>query len=113
MPSHGKRPLVGQHGALIRRLIARRHELGIGSRHLDQQLGFADGLVSKWEAGIYSPSLFNLCCWCDALGVHLAIAEGRKPTEPMTERAYQVWLKRTGRTNTMRARKLFKGLVSA
>ena len=111
MPGKGKRPLTGQHGALVRRLVAKRHALGISSLHLDQQLGQADGLVSKWEAGIYAPTLFSLCCWCAALGLHLTIAEGRKPTEPMIERAYQTWLKSTGRANTMRARKQFKAAI--
>lgn len=112
MPGKGKRQLTGPMGVLIRRLVARRHELGIGSLYLDQQLGNPDGLVGKWENGTYSPNLFNLCCWCDALGLHLKIADGRKASEPMTERAYQQWLKRTGRLNTMIARKRFREAIS-
>jgi transcriptional regulator with XRE-family HTH domain len=54
---------------IIEELIARREALGISQLELDERLGNASGLVSKWECGMRRPTGFNLACWMQALGV--------------------------------------------
>lgn len=58
---------------LIRRLAARRLDLGLSQGHVDQLLGIADGLVAKWEARHRVPSFFLLTCWADALECDLKL----------------------------------------
>ena len=55
------------HDQLITQFIAKRHELGYTQIDMDDVLGVAKGLVSKWEAGIRRPSVFLFCCWADSL----------------------------------------------
>ena len=38
---------------------------------MDEILGVAKGLVSKWECGIRKPSGWLFCCWADA--IHMTI----------------------------------------
>ena len=42
---------------------------------LDEKIGVARGLVSKWEVGIRKPSGFLFCVWADALGCNLWLLE--------------------------------------
>lgn len=111
MPTVGRHKLTGDMAVLIRALQRRRQELFIGNEILDDQLGFTRGMVSKWENGVVSPTLFHLCCWAEALGLHITITSGPSPTDPIAEKAYRRWLKTTGRLNTPNARKMFKGHI--
>ncbi len=38
---------------------------------LDEKIGVARGLVSKWEVGIRKPSGYLFCIWAEALGCNL------------------------------------------
>ena len=40
---------------------------------MDEILGVAKGLVSKWECGIRKPSGWLFCCWADALGMQITL----------------------------------------
>ena len=59
------------HNALIPQFVAARKKLNISLLELDDILGVAKGLVSKWECGIRKPSGWLFCCWADAL--HMTI----------------------------------------
>ena len=66
------------HTQLITQFIARRHKLGYTLCEMDDILGVAKGLVSKWEVGIRRPSGFLFCCWADSLKCELTLKEKRK-----------------------------------
>jgi DNA-binding transcriptional regulator YiaG len=55
------------HNALIPQFVAARKKLNISQLEMDEILGVAKGLVSKWECGIRKPSGWLFCCWADAL----------------------------------------------
>jgi|TARA_R110001606_G_scaffold141319_2_gene280448 DNA-binding transcriptional regulator YiaG len=59
------------HNALIPQFVAARKKLNISQLEMDEILGVAKGLVSKWECGIRKPSGWLFCCWADAL--HMTI----------------------------------------
>ena len=40
---------------------------------MDEVLGVAKGLVSKWECGIRKPSGWLFCCWADALDMKITL----------------------------------------
>tara|TARA_B100000029_G_C16778028_1_gene668180 strand:- start:153 stop:392 length:240 start_codon:yes stop_codon:yes gene_type:complete len=61
------------HDQLITQFIDKRHEIGYTQIDMDEILGVAKGLVSKWEAGIRKPSGFLFCCWADALECELKL----------------------------------------
>ena len=42
---------------------------------MDEILGVAKGLVSKWECGIRKPSGWLFCCWAEALGAEIQLNE--------------------------------------
>ena len=44
---------------------------------MDEILGVAKGLVSKWEVGIRKPSGFLFCCWADSLKMKLKLVPKR------------------------------------
>ena len=52
---------------LIDQLVDRRKELGLSQRQVDQRIGCADGLVSKWECGIRTPKPRSFAEWAIAL----------------------------------------------
>lgn len=60
--------MPGPYRDLIQRFVRRRRALGIAQVALDERLGVASGLVSKWECGDRIPSLFMLQVWADGLG---------------------------------------------
>ena len=49
--------------------------MGISQMELDERIGVARGLVSKWEVGIRKPSGFLFCVWADALGCEMWLKE--------------------------------------
>ena len=63
------------HEQLIPQFVAARKKKGISQLEMDEILGVAKGLVSKWEAGIRRPSGFLFCCWADSLGCTLKLEE--------------------------------------
>ncbi len=63
--------------AIISQLVARRKQLGLTQDEVNAQLNVADRLVSKWECGIKSPSLFLLQCWAEVLDCSIKITSIR------------------------------------
>lgn len=52
---------------VVKPMIKRRKDLGLTQEDIDNKLGVADRLVSKWECGLRTPTSFHLYCWADAL----------------------------------------------
>ena len=48
-------------------LTAKRHSIGLTQDDLNERLGYADRLVSKWECGDRNPSTFAFECWTNTL----------------------------------------------
>ena len=63
------------HNQLITQFVAKRHKLGMSQMDLDEKIGVARGLVSKWEVGIRKPSGFLFCCWANALECTIILKE--------------------------------------
>ena len=61
------------HNGIITQFIAARKKLKISQLEMDEVLGVAKGLVSKWECGIRKPSGWLFCCWADALGMTITL----------------------------------------
>ena len=53
-------------------LAAKRHSIGLTQDDLNEQLGYADRLVSKWECGDRNPSTFAFECWTNTLQIDVA-----------------------------------------
>ena len=62
---------------LIPQFVEARKKLGISQLEMDEILGVAKGLVSKWEVGIRKPSGFLFCCWADSLKMKLKLVPKR------------------------------------
>lgn len=60
---------------IIPQFVAAREKLGYTQATVDEILGVARGLVSKWEVGIRKPSGYLFCCWADALGCQITLTE--------------------------------------
>jgi len=65
------------HQQLIPQFVEARKKLGISQLEMDEILGVAKGLVSKWEVGIRKPSGFLFCCWADSLKMKLKLVPKR------------------------------------
>lgn len=61
------------HNALIPQFVTARKKLNISQLEMDEILGVAKGLVSKWECGIRKPSGWLFCCWADALNMTIQL----------------------------------------
>ena len=61
------------HEQLIPQFVQARKKLQISQLEMDEILGVAKGLVSKWEVGIRKPSGYLLCCWADSLNMRLEL----------------------------------------
>ena len=61
------------HDQLITQFVSKRHELGLSQMDLDEKIGVARGLVSKWEVGIRKPSGFLFCIWAESLDCELML----------------------------------------
>ncbi len=61
------------HNAIIPQFVAARKKLKISQLEMDEVLGVAKGLVSKWECGIRKPSGWLFCCWADALNMQITL----------------------------------------
>lgn len=58
---------------LINQFIIRRKELGWSQDLLEQKLGIADRLLSKWESGERSAGLYMIYLWADCLDADLIL----------------------------------------
>jgi DNA-binding transcriptional regulator YiaG len=63
------------HNQLIPQFVEKRHKLGMSQMDLDEKIGVARGLVSKWEVGIRKPSGYLFCVWAEALGCEMCLKE--------------------------------------
>ena len=66
------------HNQVIPQFVKLRKEKSISQLEMDEILGVAKGLVSKWECGIRKPSGWLLCCWAEALKAELVIKKKTK-----------------------------------
>ena len=60
---------------LILQLVARRKELGWTQEMVNDDLGVADRLVSKWECGMKYPNFRHILMWTDILNCRLVIQD--------------------------------------
>lgn len=58
---------------VIDQLIAARRKRGLRQEDIDEKIGCAERLVSKWECRTKYPSNYNLVLWAQALGVTLTV----------------------------------------
>ena len=65
------------HEHLIPQFVAARKKLGISQLEMDEILGVAKGLVSKWEVGIRRHSGYLFCCWADSLKMEIKLVPKR------------------------------------
>ena len=61
--------------ALIDLLIETRKSKNLTQDDINDLIGVADRLVSKWECGMRTPRVFHLYCWAEALGCKLTIVD--------------------------------------
>lgn len=77
-PSPNKRSLHTIEGRrfydpIIEQLIRVRKQRGLRQEDLDEMIGCAERLVSKWECRDRYPSAYFLLLWAQALGVTLTV----------------------------------------
>ena len=58
---------------IINQFIRRRKALGLTQEDVDNLMGTADRLISKWECGHRIPTSFNFFCWAQALKAELIL----------------------------------------
>ena len=63
---------------VIPQFVEQRKKLNLSQSAIDDVIGCAKGLVSKWEVGIRKPSGFLFCCWADALQCSIIIKKNKK-----------------------------------
>ena len=66
------------HNQVIPQFVQLRKKLNISQLEMDEILGVAKGLVSKWECGIRKPSGWLFCCWAEALNAEIIIKQKEK-----------------------------------
>ena len=66
------------HEHLIPQFVNARKKRGISQLEMDEILGVAKGLVSKWEVGIRRHSGYLFCCWADSLDMELTLTPKRR-----------------------------------
>lgn len=64
-----------RYSLVVAQLIRKRMVLKLSQATVNERIGTATGLVSKWECGDRRPSKFLLQCWATALGVTLTEAQ--------------------------------------
>ncbi len=65
-------------GKVVGQLIKKRNKLGLTQETVNDMVGIADRLLSKWECGDKTPTSFNLYCWAEALNCEIVLRERRK-----------------------------------
>jgi|TARA_R100000951_G_scaffold116012_2_gene126162 transcriptional regulator with XRE-family HTH domain len=63
------------HKQVIPQFVDARKAKEISQLEMDEILGVAKGLVSKWECGIRKPSGWLFCCWADALDMQITLTK--------------------------------------
>ena len=63
------------HKQVIPQFVDARKAKEISQLEIDEILGVAKGLVSKWECGIRKPSGWLFCCWADALDMQITLTK--------------------------------------
>ena len=63
---------------LIPQFVNQRKKLKLSQSSVDDLIGCARGLVSKWEVGIRKPSGFLFCCWADSLQCTILLKENKE-----------------------------------
>jgi|TARA_Y100001963_G_C6632744_1_gene377057 transcriptional regulator with XRE-family HTH domain len=63
---------------VIPQFVKQRKKLGLSQNTVDDLIGCARGLVSKWEVGMRKPSGFLFCCWADTLKCDIKLKERKK-----------------------------------
>jgi len=58
---------------IIKQLVEVRKQRGLRQEDVDELIGCAERLVSKWECRDRYPSAYFLLLWAQALGVTLAV----------------------------------------
>ena len=66
------------HNQVIPQFVSLRKKQNISQLEMDEILGVAKGLGSKWECGIRKPSGWLFCCWAEALGAEITLREKGK-----------------------------------
>jgi len=66
------------HNQVIPQFVSLRKKRNISQLEMDEILGVAKGLVSKWVCGIRKPSGWLFCCWAEALGAEITLREKGK-----------------------------------
>lgn len=61
--------------SLIDKFVERRRHMGLSQRDVDHRIGCADGLTSKWECGIRTPTPRSFAEWARALEVVFQLIE--------------------------------------
>jgi len=62
---------------IIPQFVEQRKKLNLSQSAIDDVIGCAKGLVSKWEVGIRKPSGFLFCCWADALKCSIKLEKNK------------------------------------
>ena len=62
---------------VIPQFVKQRKKLGLSQNTVDDLIGCARGLVSKWEVGIRRPSGYLFCCWADSLKMEIKLVPKR------------------------------------
>ena len=60
---------------VIPQFVQQRKKLGLSQNAVDDLIGCARGLVSKWEVGMRKPSGFLFCCWANTLKCDIELKE--------------------------------------
>ena len=69
---------------VVRQFVLRRKALNLSQEDVDQKMGNADRLCSKWECGMRTPTSFNLMCWAEVLNCMLVLSPLEKDTNKQT-----------------------------
>jgi len=72
-------------------LIARRHELSLTQRQVDQIAGFADALTAKYEIGDRRPTAYALAVWAASLNAALVLVPLSATVEVMMISQRKPW----------------------
>ena len=63
---------------LIDQLIAERKKQQLTQTKLNEEIGYTDSLVSRWECGDRTPSAFALFVWAEALGYTVTLKKTKE-----------------------------------
>ena len=58
---------------IVSQLVALRKHRGMTQEEVNDQIGVSDRLVSKWECGMRTPTVFHLICWAQVLDSELTV----------------------------------------